>query len=199
MKNKPIIVYLHGFRSSPQSYKAQLMAQHMWALGLEEQYLCPQLPASPTQSIELILELIKDFAPEQLTLIGSSLGGYYATWIAERIGCRAVLLNPMVKIPTDMSPFMNASMAFHSETSFEFKPEYVEELSQLAITHTSNPERYFLIAATGDELLDSREMQSHYPSARQTIIDGSDHGLTGFGQHVDDVLTFSGIKTGAFF
>lgn len=197
MKNKPIIVYLHGFRSSPQSYKAQLMAQYMYAIGCADQYLCPQLPASPNSAILLIQGLVKGIPPESITLIGSSLGGYYATWLAEQTGCRAILLNPMVRIPVDMSPFINATTAFHSDKYFEFKPEYIDELRHLEVSNITKPERYFLIAATGDELLDWREMQAHYPNAHQIIIEGSDHGLTGFEQHVESVLNFAGIAPGA--
>ena len=193
MKNKPIIVYLHGFRSSPQSYKAQLVTQHMQSLGLADQYLCPQLPASPDHAIALVQTLIKDTDPARVTLIGSSLGGYYATWLAEQTGYRTVLLNPMVRIPTDMSPFMNAATSFHSDEPFEFKPEYIDQLRRLEVANITQPERYYLIAATGDELLDWREMQAHYPDARQTIIEGSDHGLTGFEQHIDSVLAFAGL------
>lgn len=193
MKNKPIIVYLHGFRSSPQSYKAQFIAQCMQMLGMSDQYLCPQLPASPKLTIQLVQDAIKGTDPARLTIFGSSLGGYYATWLAEKTGCRAVLLNPMIKIPTDMSPFMSAATAFHSDEPFAFKPEYVDQLRCLEVLKITKPERYFLIAATGDELLDWREMQAHYPNAHQTIIEGSDHGLTGFEHYVDDLLAFAGI------
>lgn len=197
MTKKPIILYLHGFRSSPQSYKAQYLTQRMASLGLGDQYLCPQLPASPDEAIKLALALIKDIDPEQVTLIGSSLGGYYATWLAEQLGCRAVLLNPMVKTPDNMNQFITATSSYHSDDPFKFKLEYVDQMRSLAVTHITRPERYFLIAATGDELLNWRDMQSHYPEAHQCIIEGSDHGLTGFEQHVDQVLSFCGIQTGA--
>ncbi len=197
MKNNSIIVYLHGFRSSPQSYKAQYIAQRMQMLGMSDQYLCPQLPASPKLAIQLVQDTIRNTDPERLTIFGSSLGGYYATWLAEKTGCRAVLLNPMVSIPTDMSPFMNAATAFHSDEPFAFKAEYIDQLHRLEVSKITKPERYFLIAATGDELLDWREMQAHYPNARQTIIEGSDHGLSGFEHYVDDLLAFAGICTKA--
>lgn len=193
MSSDNIILYLHGFRSSPASYKAQLFTQHMLAIKAEDKYFCPQLPASPSEAIKLATSLLQAFAPEQITLVGSSLGGYYATWLAEKLGCRAVLLNPMVSIPTNMDQFVGATTAFHSEEPFEFKPEYVDELRALAVAHITHPERYFLFAATGDELLDWREMQAHYPGARQHIIQGSDHGLTGFEQHMGEVLAFCGI------
>src|SRR4051794_21081862 len=94
-----MILYLHGFRSSPHSSKAQMIGARMAALGSAADYQCPQLPASPRAAIDLVLQIAAPCAPSQLTLIGSSLGGYYGTWLAEHLGCKAVLLNPAVKPP----------------------------------------------------------------------------------------------------
>lgn len=193
MSTAPIILYLHGFRSSPQSYKALLVGERMAQLGCGDRYICPQLPASPAEAIKLATDLLRPYAPEQITLIGSSLGGYYANWLAEKIGCRAVQLNPMTRIPDNMEQFIGVTTAFHSEEPFEFKREYVNDLYALAVTQITQPERYFLIAATGDELLDWREMAAHYAGARQIIIEGSDHGLSGFEPYLDQVLAFGGM------
>ncbi|WP_292931127.1 YqiA/YcfP family alpha/beta fold hydrolase [Noviherbaspirillum sp.] len=192
-----MILYLHGFRSSPLSFKARLLAQRMQELGRADEFQCPQLPASPRGAIALATELADKVAPEQLSLIGSSLGGYYATWLAERIGCRAVLLNPAVKPPRELEKYVGVTTAYHTDEPFEFKHEYVDELKALAVERITRPERYFLVAATGDELLDWREMAGHYPGARQCIIQGSDHGISEFADYVDQVLAFCGIGPGA--
>lgn len=188
-----MILYLHGFRSSPQSYKARLMGQRMADLGLQEHYLCPQLPASPAAAIALAGALVEDVEPAQLTVVGSSLGGFYATWLAERLGCRAVLLNPAVKPPRDLESYVGVSTQYHSDEPFEFKHEYIAELQALVVPVITRPERYFLIAATGDEVLDWREMVEHYPLARQTVIQGSDHGIAEFADYLDEVLAFCGL------
>jgi predicted esterase YcpF (UPF0227 family) len=192
-----MILYLHGFRSSPQSAKAQMLAARMQALGLGAGYRCPQLPASPRAAIELARREASQCAPEQLTLIGSSLGGYYATWLAEQLGCKAVLLNPAVKPPRDLEKYVGVSTAYHSDEPFEFKREYIAELEALAIESITRPERYCLIAATGDEVLDWREMVAHYPGARQVVIAGSDHGLSDFDDYLDQVLLFGGVPAQA--
>lgn len=192
-----MILYLHGFRSSPQSFKAQLIAQRMQALGRDAEYRCPQLPASPREAIVLAAGIAAEVVPEQLTLVGSSLGGYYATYLAEQLGCRAVLLNPAVKPPRDLEKYVGVSTAYHSNEPFEFKRDYIDELKMLAVENITRPERYFLIAATGDEVLDWREMLAHYPGARQCVIEGSDHGISEFAQYVDQVLAFCGIETKA--
>jgi len=192
-----MILYLHGFRSSPQSFKARMLADRMRGLGREKEYACPQLPASPAHAIRLAEDIALRMGPDRLTLVGSSLGGYYATWLAEKLGCRAVLLNPAVTPPRDLEKYVGVTTAWHSDERFEFKREYIDELRALAVARISRPERYFLIAATGDEVLDWREMQAHYPEAQHCIIEGSDHGISDFSRYVDQVLAFAGIEVEA--
>ena len=185
-----MIIYLHGFRSSPHSFKARMLAERLQASGRGGDYLCPQLPPSPAEAVALAQSLIAAQPPQQLTLIGSSLGGYYATWLAEKTGCRAVLLNPAVAPPQDLAKYVGTTTAWHSGEPFEFKAEYIEELQALAVPRISRPERYFLVAATGDEVLDWRDMAAHYRGARQWIVEGSDHGLSDFADQIDAVLGF---------
>ena len=193
-----MILYLHGFRSSPHSAKARMMAQRMQQLDLADEYFCPQLPASPKEAMALALDWIARLPrqgdlPQTLCIVGSSLGGFYATWLAQRLDCRAVLLNPAVQPPRDLEKYVGVSTQFHSDEPFEFKAEYVAELRALAVPAITRPERYFLIAATGDEVLDWREMVAHYPGARQRVIEGSDHGISEFEDYVDEVLEFCGV------
>lgn len=191
-----MILYLHGFRSSPQSTKTSLLATRMQALGRGDAYLCPQLPPSPRAAIALALDLTSQVDASQLTLIGSSLGGYYATWLAERLGCRAVLLNPAVHAARDLATQVGVTTQYHSNEAFEFKSAYVDELKALAVDRTTHPERYFLLAATGDELLDWREMVAQFPQARHRVIEGSDHGISDFECYADEVLAFCGVDVG---
>ena len=192
-----MILYLHGFRSSPLSTKTSLLASRMQALGRGDEYLCPQLPASPQAAIAQALEIAGRVEPSELTLIGSSLGGYYATWLAERLGCRAVLLNPAVHAARDLASQVGVKTQYHSNEAFEFKSIYIDELKALAVKQITHPERYFLIAATGDELLDWREMVAQFPHARQRVIPGSDHGISDFAHYADEVLAFCGVTGGA--
>ena len=192
-----MILYLHGFRSSPQSMKARVVGERMAALGLADQVVSPQLPASPKLAMELALSLIEGVPADQLSIIGSSLGGYYATWLAERIGCRAVLLNPAIVPRVNLDQHVGVTTQFHSDEPFEFKREYIDELHALEVPKISKPERYFLIAATGDEVLDYRDMVAHYQGARQHVIDGSDHAISEFAQYVDEILAFCGVEARA--
>jgi predicted esterase YcpF (UPF0227 family) len=188
-----MILYLHGFRSSPQSMKARLMGERMAALGRGTEYVCPQLPASPRLAMELALSLVDGVPAQELAVVGSSLGGYYATWLAERLGCRAVLLNPAIVPRQDLQQHVGVTTQYHSDQPFEFKPEYIDELRALDVPQISKPERYFLLAATGDEVLDYRDMVAHYRDARQHVIQGSDHGISEFADYINEVLAFCGI------
>jgi predicted esterase YcpF (UPF0227 family) len=185
-----MILYLHGFRSSPRSFKARVIHERMTALGRAPELICPQLPASPKAAIELALLLAERYAPGELAIVGSSLGGFYATWLAEHLGCPAVLINPAVNPLKDLDQHVGVTTAYHSDEPFEFKREYIDELAALRVERITRPERYFLLAATGDEVLDYRDMVAHYPGARQHVIEGSDHAISEFPQYVDEVLDF---------
>ncbi|WP_145650239.1 YqiA/YcfP family alpha/beta fold hydrolase [Pseudoduganella lurida] len=194
--------------------KGRLLSQRMTALGRAQDFIAPQLPASPRQAMAEVLALLERpsschgawhhvtraqpdaVLASELTIIGSSLGGYYATWLAEKLGCRAVLLNPAVTPLVDLEKYVGVTTMFHSDEPFDFRREYIGELRDLAVPAITRPDRYFLVAATGDEVLDWRAMVAHYPGARQHVIDGSDHGISEFAQYVDDVLDFAGVRAG---
>lgn len=189
-----MILYLHGFRSSPASFKAQRLAQRLRDLGLEDAWVCPQLPASPADSITLCHQLIaqhQSTAPQQpLVLIGSSLGGYYAAYLATHYQAPAVLLNPVVHAARDLRKHVGSHTLFHSDEPFHFLEQYVAELEALATTPPNDPQRYYLLACTGDEVLDWREMAAHYTGSHGKIIEGSDHGISDFVQYEDELLAF---------
>lgn len=189
-----MILYLHGFRSSPDSAKARMMAAALRERNLIDKWHCPQLPASPAKAVALAQTLIEQHAgtdpASTLTVIGSSLGGYYATCLAEQYRCRAVVLNPVVYAARDMASQVGEHTQYHSDKPFIFLPEHVQELAQLAVERPRDTSRYFLLAATGDELLDWREMAQWYAGSHGRIIQGSDHGISDFQQWLPEVLNF---------
>ena len=187
-----MIVYLHGFRSSPQSFKARLLAARMAELGRSGEWLCPTLPVSPREAIAVAeQEIGAQLKPgERVTLIGSSLGGYFATHLAEKHGWRAALLNPAVVPERDLSKYLGEQPLWHGGGSIVVEPRHLEELRALAVTTVTRPARYYLIAATGDEVLDYREMLAHYPGVPTHLIEGSDHGISEFADYVDEVIRF---------
>jgi predicted esterase YcpF (UPF0227 family) len=186
------VLYLHGFRSSPRSFKARVVQERMTRAGRAGDLICPQLPASPRAAMELVQGLVGRHG-DDLAIIGSSLGGFYATWLAERFKCRAVLINPAVDPLSRLEEHVGVTTAWHSDAPFEFRQEYIDELAALKVARITMPERYFLLAATGDEVLDYREMVAHYGGARQHVIQGSDHAIPEFADYVDEVLAFCGV------
>lgn len=185
------LLYLHGFGSSPSSNKARLMAAAMAQRHPEVIWVCPALNASPAQAMAEVLQTIADWPRETMALVGSSLGGFYATWLAERLGCKAVLLNPAVHPARDLAAYIGENKQWqHPEQIFLFEPVHVAELQDQEVTHISNPERYFAVIAKGDEVLDWREMTAHYPGAKIKLLPAGDHALSDFEQHMDDVLGF---------
>jgi len=190
----PHVLYLHGFRSSPRSFKARVVQERMAALGCADKLVCPHLPPSPKEAMRLALLLVERYPADQLAIVGSSLGGFYATWLAERLGCRAALLNPAVDPLRNLEQHVGVTTEWHSDQPFEFKREYIDELAALRVERITRPERYFLLAATGDEVLDYRDMVAHYAGARQHVIEGSDHAISEFPQYVDEVLAFCGVE-----
>lgn len=183
-----MILYLHGFRSSPSSLKSRLLAARLAELGLSELWRCPMLPVSPFEAVELAQAAVA--GAREVTVIGSSLGGYFATWLAEKHGWRAVLLNPAVLPQRDLSAYLGEQPLWHGGGSIVVTPRHIDELRMLAVPSVTRPERYYLIATTGDEVLDYREMLAHYPGVRTKLIEGSDHGISEFAEYVDDVLAF---------
>ncbi|MBX9817817.1 MAG: esterase [Burkholderiaceae bacterium] len=185
------LLYLHGFRSSPQSTKARQLAAHMAAHHPQVQWWCPQLPPSPRKAMALLLDGIADWPRDTMAVVGSSLGGFYATHVAEQTGCRAVLVNPAVDPARDLARYIGEQTSWHDPAErFFFQPEYVDELKTLACGTLAHPERYLAFIAKGDEVLDWREMHGRYAHCPQVLLEGGDHALSDFLDHLPQLLAF---------
>jgi uncharacterized protein len=185
------LLYLHGFRSSPRSFKAQRMAALVEQRYPAVTWWCPQLPPSPKEAMALVADGIRAWPRERMAVVGSSLGGYYATWVAEETGCRAVLLNPAVHAARDLARYTGEQTAWHDPAeTFYFAPEYVDELRALERGPLRHPERYYAVIAKGDEVLDWREMTGRYPGVHTKLLEGSDHALSDFEEHLPEILAF---------
>ena len=185
------LLYLHGFRSSPKSFKARRMHEALRTRHPMVNWWCPQLPPSPKEAAELIDRGTAAWPVDTMAVVGSSLGGYYATWIAEARECKAVLLNPAVHAARDLARHVGEQVAWHDPSErFFFRPEYVDELRALERGPVRVPSNYFAVIAKGDEVLDWREMTARYPGARIKLLEGGDHAISDFDVHVPDILAF---------
>jgi uncharacterized protein len=189
------LLYLHGFRSSPQSTKAQTMAAWVQTHRPGIEWWCPQLPTSPRETMQLLQSRVTDWPAAQAAVIGSSLGGFYATAVAEQLGCRAVLLNPAIDPARDLAKYVGEISTWHSGERFFFRPEFIDELRAIAPAKITRPERYFAVIAKGDEVLSWAEMKARYRGCKIKLLEGSDHALSDFDSHLPDVLAFLGLNT----
>lgn len=144
----------------------------------------------------MVSEGIASWPRETMAVVGSSLGGFYATVIAERTGCKAALLNPAVDPARDLHAYIGELTAWHSDDRFFFRAEFVDELRALTPPAITGLERYFAVIAQGDEVLDWREMTARYAGCRTKLLAGSDHALSDFEAHLPDVLAFLGLAQG---
>ncbi|MBL0730164.1 YqiA/YcfP family alpha/beta fold hydrolase [Piscinibacter sp. HJYY11] len=184
------LLYLHGFRSSPRSAKATRMAEWVREHAPRLTWWCPQLPPSPREAVQLLEHGVSRWPLDRMAIVGSSLGGFYATVMAERLGCKAVLLNPAVDPARDLARHIGETTAWHSDDRFFFRPEYVDELRQMTPGRLAHPASYFAVIATGDEVLSWREMSDRYRGGHLRIVEGSDHALSDFDEHLPHLLHF---------
>ncbi|MDP3421991.1 MAG: YqiA/YcfP family alpha/beta fold hydrolase [Thiobacillus sp.] len=185
-----MIVYLHGFNSSPASGKARQLGEHMAKLGRQQDYFCPALPNSPREAIAQIETELERRHPESVTLIGSSLGGFYATYLAEQHGWKAVLVNPAVHAHRLLHSALGPQTNWHTGEKWVLTQKHLDELAALDVDAITLSARYLLLVQTGDEVLDYRDAVAYYAGATQIIEDGGDHGFAGFERHYPTILDF---------
>ena len=185
------LLYLHGFRSSPQSNKSRQMAAHVATEHPKVRWWSPQLPPSPREAAALIAEGIASWPRQTMAVIGSSLGGYYASWVAQLARCKSVMINPAVNPARDLELHVGEQTSWHDpEDKFFFKPEYIAELRQLDTRAMTAAAPEMVLIAQGDEVLDWREMSERYPHALQLVQEGGDHALSNFTEYLPRVDEF---------
>ncbi|HYW58249.1 MAG TPA: YqiA/YcfP family alpha/beta fold hydrolase [Polaromonas sp.] len=185
------LLYLHGFRSSPQSAKAQKMAAEVALKHPEVTWWCPQLPPSPQAAMQMVMGGIASWPRDTMAVVGSSLGGFYATHVAETFACKAVLLNPAVHPARDLAKYIGEQTSWHDPGDrFFFEARFVDEFRALEHGPVVRPADYFSIIAKGDEVLDWREMTGRYPGTRIKLLEGGDHAISDFDAHLPDIMEF---------
>jgi uncharacterized protein len=184
------ILYIHGFNSSPASFKARLLHEALGRLGRGAEFLAPALPPRPDEAMAILETAVRSAGAP--CLVGSSLGGYYATWLAERHSLKAVLVNPAVRPYELLAGAVGLQENFHTHERYELTREHVEALRRYEVGRIASPERLLLLVETGDEVLDYRQATAKYIGARQVVIEGGDHGFSDFAEYLPRVLEFCG-------
>jgi predicted esterase YcpF (UPF0227 family) len=192
------IAYLHGFNSSPASIKGRQLGRAIEALarGERPEYFLPQLSHHPSGAMRTVMAWADrtQASTSTLTFIGSSLGGFYATWLAERYGAKAVLINPAIHPDIDLKPYLGRQKNLYTDEEYELLPEDIAELEALRIERITRPERYLLLVQTGDEVLDYRVAVRFCAGAWQFVQGGGDHGFRDFELQIPAVLRFAGVR-----
>ena len=158
-------------------------------------WYCPQLLPSPAQAMVEVMAHIAGWPHEagfqSMAVVGSSLGGFYATWVAEKMRCKAVLLNPAVHPARDLAKYIGEQTSWHDlNETFFFRPEFIGQLQELDAGPLAEPENYLAIIAKGDEVLSWQEMSARYGGTQIKLIEGSDHALSDFDDHLPEILEF---------
>jgi predicted esterase YcpF (UPF0227 family) len=181
-----MIVYLHGFNSSPQSHKAQVLSQYLAGRGLAGEYACPALPPLAADAIREAEKLVS----RKTCFVGSSLGGFYATWLAEKHGLRAVLINPAIDPHVGLRAYLGRQQNLHTGEPYDLTEAHLRDWERLYVPRIT-PTRYLLVVETGDEVLDYRRAVERYAGAEQIVVPGGDHSLQSFPAHLPRIVEFA--------
>jgi uncharacterized protein len=192
---KKAILYAHGFKSSSRSRKVTQLHDYIREHAIAANLIAPDLSFEPATALAQLMRACKGIRPDDLTIIGSSLGGFYANVLAEKLGCRAILLNPSITPFVTLQQYLGVQTNIYTGENFEFTTTHIAQLTEMFVSQISAPSRYFLIVETGDEVLDYSAAVEYYQGAAQLVMPGGDHELKSFTQHIETVLQFAGIGT----
>ncbi|OOE88305.1 esterase YqiA [Salinivibrio sharmensis] len=185
------LLYLHGFNSSPQSLKARQMQAYCAQHRPDIEVLVPQLPSHPEPTVQLLDELIMRFSDtHQLGLVGSSLGGFLATWLSERYQLPAVLVNPAVRPYELLQDYVGEQVNPYTQERYTLEAADIDALREIDVPILSHPERFWLLQQEGDEVLDYRQAVEKFRASQQTVEPGGDHSFVGFERYCADILQF---------
>ncbi len=195
----PLLIYLHGFNSSPASHKAQVLRNYFSARDQLQHYEVPELDPVPERAMQDLVRLLDARVNDarvnkaNITLLGSSLGGYYASFLVERFGVRVVLVNPAVNPASTLASCVGYNENYYTREKYEFTQEHLRQLAHYEIAGIAYPEGYLVFLQTGDDTLDYREAADKYRHCDLHIEAGGSHGYSGFERIIPRILAFAGI------
>ncbi|HIU84339.1 MAG TPA: esterase [Candidatus Aphodousia gallistercoris] len=181
-----VIMYLHGFRSSPASKKGRILRE---AFGRTDEVRAPDLNEEPEKVQRILMDAVRDVNPCELCLVGSSLGGFYATWLAEKIGCKAVLLNPATQPWEVVKNYLGVQTIYNTDRTIEVKPEFEKQMLAMSVEPT-RVGRYLVFLSTNDEVLDWHLAQKKYAACEQVLLAGNNHQIEHFEQCLPKITSF---------
>ncbi|KPU83383.1 hypothetical protein JI57_01545 [Psychromonas sp. PRT-SC03] len=190
MGNQEILLVLHGFHSSPQSFKAQQIQTYLSQYRDDITFICPQLPCCPESTWQLLCDLIAEYKDAQIGVMGSSLGGYFATKLVQVFSIKAVLINPAVTPYYLFETYIGTQIHPYTAEKYIIDQDYMHQLKILEVDKISKPENIWLLQQEGDEVLDHRQAKLKYFSSKITSEKGGNHSFNGFEYFIEDIITF---------
>lgn len=200
MSSSPRLIYIHGFNSSPESFKAKKLGEWLVEHKCAIEYRVPKLSPYPQEAIQQLQMLLDHYQNHDYTyLVGSSLGGYFASYLAERYACKAVLINPSVTPSCSLKNWLGENTNFHTGETYLLEEKHADELLALNVKAFTYPQKIWVLLQTGDETLDFKAASAKYFNSPCAIEYGGDHSFQQFEQWIPRIINFFQKKTTAVY
>lgn len=171
---------MHGFLSSPQSVKAQQTISYCSEIGLEDAYTFPMMRNGPAQTIDELCQLIEGKDTDDIVLMGSSLGGFYATYLSQKYGLPAVLINPAVRPFELWEKHIGEHRNYYTDEVHTVSREHIDELQQIDVKTLEQPENFLVLVQTGDETLDYTQAVEKFTATNCIVREGGNHSYENY-------------------
>jgi len=189
MEQRKMILYIHGFGGSGEGSKAKAFREYYKRKN--EDFIAPSLSYIPELALKTLEELIA-LQKGKVTLIGSSLGGFYAIYLAQKYNVKAVLINPSIYPYITLSTCLGNAPSFYDTSHFEWLPSHIAMLKNYR-TQLTKQSNFMLLLQKGDEVLNYKEAADRFSKASLIVEDGGDHSFKGIEKHFQRIDTFFGV------
>ncbi len=193
------ILYIHGFNSSPQSLKAEQTKAYLAINYPEVTFHCPQLATSPQAVIRQLDSIIQQVADNSTwSFIGSSLGGYFASYLAEKYQRLAVLINPAIKPFELLADYIGQQENPYTGIVYHVTKAHIAELKAIEPSvpkfDSKQKNNTLIMVQTGDEVLDYQQAVEKYQHCRLIVEQGGDHSFINFDKKLPTIADFLQLK-----